>query len=127
MWYTMCRDGAVAVLVLLGSVGLSQAQPYPYYRGPQPYYPGPQPYQRGWAPRGAADVQGVWYLDGDPNLPCYVEVGPDGYRAFFTNENGDRSAGRILGGGRIVADKWRLPGQVQGDVIEWANGSHWSR
>jgi hypothetical protein len=108
----MCRNGAFALVVLIGSAAWSQAQPY---RG-------------GWPPPPpAGDIRGAWYADGDPNLPCYVEVGRDGYRAFFTNENGDRSSGRILGRGRVVADKWRLPGQVQGDVIEWANGSHWTR
>ena len=112
MWKTVCRNGAFALVVLVGSAAWSQAQPY---RGGWP--PPPPP---------AGDIRGAWYADGDPNQPCYVEVAPGG-RLFFTNENGDRSAGRILGGGRVVADKWRLPGQVQGDVIEWANGSHWTR
>jgi len=109
----MCRSGALALLVLIVSAAWSQAQPY---RGGWPPPPPPR----------VANIQGEWYADGDPNQPCYVEVAPGG-RVFFTNENGDRSAGRILGGGRIVADKWRLPGQIQGDVIEWANGSHWTR
>jgi hypothetical protein len=72
--------GVLALVVLLASAARSQAQ----------YPPG------GWQPPPANNIQGVWYLDGDPSRPCYVDVAPNG-RILFTNERGDRSWGRNLG------------------------------
>jgi hypothetical protein len=111
----MYRNVILAALLLVGSAAVTEAQ----------YYGRPFPTARG------GPVEGTWYYQGDPTAPCSVEVvpGPTGApRLVLTNENGEQSRGRLLPGGRLVADDWGLlHGRVVGNTIRWENGTVWSR
>jgi hypothetical protein len=56
-------------------------------------------------------------------------VTPGSRRLLFTNESGQQANGHILWyGNRIVASsRGNLQGQVNGNVIQWANGAYWTR
>lgn len=43
----------------------------------------------------------------------------------FVNENGNASAGTFINSSRIVASDWHLEGSINGDRIEWDNGTSW--
>ncbi|HJT76523.1 MAG TPA: hypothetical protein VJ739_04910 [Gemmataceae bacterium] len=111
----MFRTLVLAALLLFGSAAVVEAQPY---YPPRPAVPG-------------GSVEGTWYYQGDPTTPCSIQIvpGPSGApRLILTNENAEQSRGRLLPGGRIVADDWgRLPGRITGNTIRWANGTVWSR
>ena len=109
----MVRTSVFALLVLVGLAGLSWANPNDW--APTP----PQAYA----------LQGRWYEEGNPNLPCFIQVMPTERGLVFTNEKGEQSYGRFLWyGNRIVAHDWgNLAGQVNGRVIRWANGTYWTR
>jgi hypothetical protein len=82
-------------------------------------------------PSPVPNINGTWYLKGDPNAPCYVEQRRDG-RALFTNENGSQAWGTIEGN-RVWIPDWSdgysqgLSGRIRGDRIIWPGGSFWSR
>jgi hypothetical protein len=111
MWRTL----TLATLLLLGSAAVTQAQ----------FFPRPNP------PGMGGSVEGTWFYQGDPTTPCSIQIfpGPTGApRLILTNENGEQSRGRLLPGGRIVADDWGLlPGRITGNRIRWANGTVWTR
>lgn len=113
----MYRNTMFTVIMLVGSGALAEAQPY------GPLYPPPE----------QGSLLGVWYAEGDPSLPCLIEAAPGRYgvsHVIFTNKRGEQSWGRVLPGGRVVADDWGgLRGRVDrdGDALFWANGTTWRR
>jgi hypothetical protein len=104
-------------LLLLTFVVPSNAQPW---IGNQPRYRIP-------------NLNGIWYMNDDENLPCrIVQRRPDG-RAEFINEHGQRAGGMIYRD-RVFIPAWNdgegsdgLEGRIRGDMIIWPNGTYWSR
>ena len=47
----------------------------------------------GGPPRGVPDLDGRWYMNGDPDKPTLIEQRSD--EAVFTNEKGERARGTI--------------------------------
>lgn len=104
------RNGLLAVLVLTVCGAWSQAQ-----IGTYPHSP-------------ASSVLGVWYEEGNPALPCYVNVAPGGRTVIFTDAVGQTVRGRIVGRGRVVVNVGGgLTGKVEGDVLYWSSGGYWTR
>ena len=121
-------------------------QPYPYarpYQAPYGYgygsaYSNPyapaygNPYAGAYTP---ANLNGIWYRNGQPNDPTRViQYGPT--RALFINEHGTQAWGSIEGD-RVWIPSWTwgegwnthqgLVGTVTPDRIIWPDGSFWSR
>ena len=78
------------------------------------------------------DLNGTWYMNGDPNQPCEVRQRWGDRRALFINERGESAWGTI-NGDRIWVPDWEgynhrpgLEGSFRGDQIVWFNGSFWS-
>jgi hypothetical protein len=109
-------------------------------RDPDRYYRGPW-YDRDWSrsdwyappdsgpPARIPNLNGTWYMRGNPDQPCrIIQRRPDG-RALFINENGSRAEGFVRGDHVFVPD-WNNGrgerGRIQGDRILWP-GSYWSR
>jgi hypothetical protein len=80
------------------------------------------------------DISGTWYNVGNPDQVCEIrQRGPDGRRALFINENGDRASGTVRGDHVYIPD-WTdgfgnrgLRGRIRGDRIVWPDGKYWSR
>ncbi len=106
------RTGVLAVVVLTACGAWSQAQTF----GTYPHSP-------------ASAVLGVWYEEGNPALPCYVNVAPGGRMAIFTDATGQKAHGRIVGRGRVMVNVGGtgLLGEVNGGVLFWSDGSYWTR
>jgi len=106
------RNGVLAVLVLTAFGAWSWAQTF----GTYPHSP-------------ASAVVGVWYEEGNPALPCYVNVTPgSGRTAIFTDATGQKARGRIVGRGRVLVNVGGgLTGEVDGNVLYWSDGSYWTR
>jgi hypothetical protein len=103
----MARNSLFALLVLVGTVAWSEAQ----------YYP----------PRRPARLDGTWFYEGTRFQPCAIQMLPRG-GLLLTNEKGEQARGHIAWGGRVVADDWgSLVGEVRGNVINWSNGTYWTR
>jgi hypothetical protein len=87
------------------------------------YPPGPPP--REWVP----NLNGTWYLRGNPRQRCRIIQRWADSRALFVNEKGSRAEGFIRGDGVFVPD-WNEGrgerGRIQGDRILWP-GSYWAR
>ncbi|MDB5307203.1 MAG: hypothetical protein JWO38_1405 [Gemmataceae bacterium] len=118
----MFRNWILAAVVLAGSAGILDAQPFPR---PLPAQPGPFP-----PPAPApARVDGPWYFRGDPRQPCFIETidTPRGPMLVFTNEKGSQAYGRLGWGGRVIVYDWDLVGYVRGNYLIWPNGDFWSR
>ncbi len=78
------------------------------------------------------NLNGTWYMNGDADLPCSIELRPGG-RALFTNENGSAAWGQLRGD-RVWIPDWSagdgeqgLEGRIRGDRIVWPDGHFWSR
>jgi hypothetical protein len=72
-------------------------------------------------------IEGRWFMAGDPRQPCFIQLDGRGF-LVLTNERGEQSRGRLLPGGRIIADDWGgLIGDVRGNEIFWRNGDRWAR
>ncbi len=111
MYDRFWRTGVLAVLVLTTWGVWSQAQSI----GTYPHSP-------------ASSVLGTWYEEGNPALPCYVNVAPGGRLAIFTDATGQKAQGRIVGRGRVSVNVGGgLTGEVDGDVLYWSDGSYWTR
>jgi hypothetical protein len=81
----------------------------------------------------APNISGVWYMHGDPYLPCeIIQHGPDRSRATFVNENGSSALGSVRGD-QVWIPEWSdgrsqgLLGVIRGERIIWPNGTFWSR
>jgi hypothetical protein len=79
-----------------------------------------------WNDRETRQLQGQWYVNGDPKKPA--EINGDGRNLQARNENGQTSRLEVQRDGDIRALDWRgLHGDVKRDRIEWANGSTWTK
>jgi hypothetical protein len=82
--------------------------------------------------RAIPNLNGQWFLNGDPNKPCQINQYPPGRRAEFINENGSRAWGRVSDDHVFIPD-WTdgtsqgLEGRIRGDRIVWPTGTYWSR
>ena len=82
-------------------------------------------YER-WHDNDARDLQGRWYMNGDPNRPTDIHM--SGRNLQATNENGQTTRLEMDRRGDIYASDWQgLRGDVRGDRIEWSNGTTWTR
>lgn len=91
--------------------------------------------QRRTLPPGARPVPyitGVWYMNGDPNLPCEIRQRDDGREAMFINEHGSETMG-VVRPDHVWIPDWGdgrsqgLMGRIRGTRIVWPNGTFWSR
>jgi hypothetical protein len=93
---------------------------------------GPQVVKGMPLPNPAPNIHGVWYMHGDPYLPCeIVQIRRDG-RALFTNEHGSSAWGTVDDyyvwiPGWSDGRRMGLVGRIRGDRIIWPNGSFWAR
>jgi hypothetical protein len=91
-----------------------------------------QRYNYGVYPGRVPNLNGIWYMNDDGDLPCrIVQRRPD--RADFINEHGQRAVGFVYPD-RVFIPAWNdgegsdgLEGRIRGDMIIWPNGSYWSR
>ncbi len=78
------------------------------------------------------NLNGYWYLKGDPNARCEIRQEWGGRDAQFINEHGSAAWGTIRDNEVWIPD-WSdgvhqgLLGTVVGDRILWPGGSYWSR
>jgi len=79
----------------------------------------------GWNDRDARQLQGRWYVNGDPKK--LAEINAEGGNLQARNENGQTSRLEVDRTGNVRAPDWRLRGDVRGNRIEWANGTAWIR
>ncbi len=71
-------------------------------------------------------LQGRWYMNGDPNKPTEINI--NGRRLEARNENGQISKLELGRGGNIRAVDWHgVRGVIRGNRIEWDNGATWTR
>jgi hypothetical protein len=78
------------------------------------------------------NLNGTWYMNGDPDKPCQIIQDWPLPWARFVNEHGSEASGQIRGDTVWIPD-WSdginpgLAGRIRGDRIIWPNGSFWSR
>jgi hypothetical protein len=79
----------------------------------------------------APNLNGTWYLNGNPSAPCEIRQGrPD--QALFINEHGSQAWGTVYPD-RVWIPDWSdgqsqgLRGTLEGNRIVWPTGSFWSR
>jgi hypothetical protein len=111
--------GSIMVaLLLVALAGSAQAQREP---------PGD------WGPRERIpNLNGTWYMNGNPDQPTrIIQREPDG-RALFINEKGSRARGTVSPD-RVFIPDWSdgysdgLVGRIRRDRIVWPDGNYWSR
>ncbi len=119
----------LALPLLLAFVLPAPAQVGRWYPGRYP--PPPPPVQV--VPRDRVpDLDGTWYMNGDPNKPCEIIQQGSGRRAEFINEH-DSSAWGTIRGDRVWIPDWSdgysqgLEGRIRGNRIVWPDGNFWSR
>ena len=77
------------------------------------------------------DLSGTWYMGGPINagMPCKI-IQEEG-TLTFVNELGAKSAGKFADSKTVIATDWEngLHGTISndGNHIDWANGSWWTR
>ena len=95
------------------------------------YWPNPfQPYPV-IPPTSIPNLDGVWYLTGNPQARCQVQQRWPSTRAMFINEHGSWAPGTIIGN-QVWIPTWGeggrgLMGRIEGDRIVWPDGNFWSR
>ena len=84
-----------------------------------------------WGPPALPNLNGTWYMHGNPDQPTEILQRPSG-RALFINEHGSRARGMVYPD-RVFIPDWSdgssrgLVGRVRGDRIVWPYGNFWSR
>jgi hypothetical protein len=79
-----------------------------------------------WDHNDTRDLQGRWYMNGDPNQP--TDIHRNGRTLEATNEKGQTSRLELDRRGDVYASDWHgLRGDVRGNRIEWSNGTTWTR
>ena len=68
------------------------------------------------------DVSGDWTYNGQG-----TRIQQSGSTLTFFNENDAQSAGHLISSTRVRANGWNLEGTVNGDRIDWDNGSAWQK
>ncbi len=74
-----------------------------------------------WKDSDARQLQGRWYVNGDPKK--LAEINADSGNLQARNENGQTSRLEVDRTGNVRAPDWRLRGDLRGNRIEWANGT----
>lgn len=104
---------------------------YPPVRGsawlPPAFYP-PQPVSTAYVP----NLNGTWFLSGDPGKPARIVQWRFDGRALFVNEKGSQAWGTIQGDTVWIPDwsdgyRQGLLGTLRRDRIIWPDGNFWSR
>jgi hypothetical protein len=73
-----------------------------------------------------SQLQGRWYMNGDPNKPTEINADRRGLEA--RNENGHTSRLEVDRKGNIRALDWHgIRGDLRGNRIQWDNGTTWTR
>ena len=71
-------------------------------------------------------LEGTWYLNGDPSMRTEINASRRGLIA--RNENGQTTRLEISRSGDVYARDWQgLHGDVRRGRIEWGNGTTWTR
>jgi hypothetical protein len=72
-------------------------------------------------------LEGTWYLNGDPSMRTEINASRRGLVA--RNENGQTTRLEISRSGDVYARDWQggLRGDVRRGRIEWGNGTTWTR
>jgi hypothetical protein len=77
------------------------------------------------------DLSGTWNMGGPINVGQPCKISQEGSTLTFTNENGAQSAGKFVDAKTVIATDWEngLRGTIStdGNRIDWANGSWWTR
>jgi hypothetical protein len=76
------------------------------------------------------DLSGNWYMGGPINAGMPCKISQEGSTLTFVNENGAQSAGKLADSRTVIATDWDgLHGTIStdGNRIDWANGSWWTR
>ena len=113
-------------LLLIALASPVQAQrPWPRY-WPNPYQPFPVTPQQ-----NVPNLDGVWFLTGNPLAVCQIRQRPFSTHLMFINEHGSRAPGTIIGN-QVWIPTWGeggrgLMGRIEGDRIVWPDGNFWSR
>jgi serine protease len=68
------------------------------------------------------DVSGDWTYNGQG-----TRIQQSGSTLTFFNENGAQSAGHFISSSRVRASGWNLEGTINGDRIDWDNGTAWQQ
>jgi hypothetical protein len=80
---------------------------------------------------GYPDLSGTWYMGGPINAGMPCKISQEGSTLIFVNENGAQSAGKFVDAKTVIATDWEngLRGTISadGNRIDWANGSWWTR
>ena len=76
--------------------------------------------------RDARQLQGRWYVNGDPKKTA--EITGNGRNIQARNEKGDTSRLEVERDGDVRALDWSgLHGDMRRDRIDWANGTTWTK
>ncbi len=78
------------------------------------------------------NISGVWYMRGDPDLPCQILQRQLDGRALFINENGSSAWGTVHRNVVSIPDwsdgsRQGLVGRIRGNRIIWTDNSFWAR
>jgi len=77
------------------------------------------------------DLSGTWNMGGPINVGQPCKINQEGRTLTFVNENGAQSAGKFVDAKTVIATDWEngLRGTIStdGNRIDWANGSWWTR
>ena len=81
--------------------------------------------------QGVPNLNGIWYLTGNPRAVCEIHQFWPQPRAVFINEHGSRAEGTVTGN-HVWIPAWGPDGQGQegtivGGRIVWPDGNFWSR
>jgi hypothetical protein len=127
----MIRNSILALAVVLGTAGWSWAQLPSISPPPVNLMPGRMQSVRLQPQPKGSQLQGTWYVNGNPNQPALFEITPRGTRirdALLTNPSGMQSQATIYWRGHtIVAPAYGLRGRFNNNTIRWSNGTTWTR
>jgi len=122
----MNRSISTGLLLFLLASPVQAQIPWPQY------WPNPnQPYQVAPPVRSIPNLDGVWFLTGNPLAQCQVQQRWPSTQVLFINEHGSRAPATIIGN-RVWIPTWGeggrgLMGRIEGDRIIWPDGNFWSR
>ena len=121
----MNRIISTSVLIFALAAPAQAQRPWPRY-WPTPYEPYPVTPQQ-----SVPNLDGVWYLTGNPLAQCQVQQRWPSNQAMFINEHGSWAPGTIIGN-QVWIPTWGengqgLMGRIEGDRIVWPDGNFWSR
>jgi hypothetical protein len=121
----MNRIISTGLLALVLAAPVHAQPPWP------PYWPNPYPPYPVVTPARVPNLDGVWYLTGNPLAVCQVQQRWPSTQALFINERGSVAGATIIGS-QVWIPTWGegargLMGRIEGDRIIWPDGNFWSR